>query len=521
MKPISVKKEVVEVNQRVLLCKDNDIVLAHNYPELGPLPIIIADLLLNDIEVETFITGCILYPALASINKQFQSIDGWKCRIITPRLSRGPDKEPKYFGGGLFVEYIALDSKISMYERRPRRRINILNLDLLYRRPAERAISQLEQALAYLEICNRRGIKPGTKIGTTASRLLSASPYWSSSRRAAPNWVNEESRKRLPGNHYSIGRKYTQGLKTVRSCFYLDQENAHHTIASSIDLPHPQDIKARGKWKTLSGRWVNSRDDLGQGLILAKIQVGHLPPTQIHLYPKWAQKQGNKLQWLWTPELRLFKDDNRLNIDYFVCAYANRKSDPVLREYGQWAIQELRRIPELEQYKKGPLLAAYGVLAYNADRPRGSVFWGSYPNDWYLRQDKTQLPFAGEVAWKHIKKNPWVPPATNVLARGVIEAECLTRTLEYAKELHAEGYDIAHIYADGFFVVADQLPFIKDGWRIKGERTNHHIMHPNTYVNNRERKFPGIPEGANIEEVKAQQELRARAMRALNNLVGV
>lgn len=518
MEKISERK-VAEVPQRVLLSSGDEIVLAHNHGELGPVSTVVVDLLLNEMDRETFIAGCVLYPVLADMNNKFQSLEGWKCRIISPRLSRGPDKKPKYFGGGLFVEYISLDIKGSVGQRKARRKINILNLDLLYRKPAESPLSQLEQALAYLELCNSRGIKPGTKIGTTASRLLLASPYWSPYRRPAPNWVNEESRKRLPGNHYSIGRKYTQGLKTVASCFYLDQENAHHTIASQIDLPHPQDIKARGKWKKLSGKWTDNRDDLGQGLVLAKIHVGHLPPTQSHLYPKWAQKRGNRLQWLWTPELRLFELDHRLQIDWFVCAYTNRKSDPVLKEYGEWAIKELKRIPEYEAYKKGPLLAAYGVLAYNAGKPRGSVFWGSYPTDWYLRQDKTQLPYAGEVAWKHIQKNPWVPPATNVLARGIIEAECLVRTLEYAKELHDENYDIAHIYADGFFVVADQLPFIKDGWRIKGERRNHHILHPNTYVNDKERKFPGIPEGANIEEIKTQQALRAKAMAALANLV--
>jgi hypothetical protein len=511
------ERKVVEVPQRVLLCKQGKVVLTHNHSDTGELLAIVASLLMNELDKETFIAGVCLYPELAAINKKLHNqVEGWKCRIITPRLSRGAEKNLKSFGGGLYVEYFALDIRATRIKRKPRRKITVLNLDLLYRNPAKEPLHQLEQALAYLEICNHRGIKPGTKIGATASKLLTASPQWDRFRRSAPAWCNEESRKRLPGNHYSINTRYAEGLKTVASCFYLDQENSHHCIAEQIDLPHPQNIKARGKWKRGEGFWIKPTQDIGVGLVLAKIQVGHMAPTKSHLYPKWAQKRGTRLQWLWTPELRLFDIDYRLQLEYFVCAYTNLKTDPVLREYGQWAIKELQRVPERESYKKGPLLAAYGVLAYNPEKPRGSVFWGAHLSDaWYRKQTKLQLPFAGEVAHKQIKSNNWIPPATNVLARGVIEAECLTRTIEYAKELDSEGYDIAHIYADGFFVVADQLPFIRDGWRIKGERKNHHIVHPNTYINDKERKFPGIPEGATREEIENREKLRQSAMSVL------
>src|SRR5205085_580686 len=156
----------------------------------------------------------------------------------------------------------------------------------------------LELALALLEMCDSRGIEIRSTRGACATMMLRKSAQWIRGRKPAPRFINDISRKSLPGNFYSVSAKVEKSgyKKAIPHCYYLDQENAHHSIASTIPLPHPEHIHARGFYRSGSGLWAELDSEIGQqilngeqiGVVLCKVYIAYKVPSQAHLYPEWA-----------------------------------------------------------------------------------------------------------------------------------------------------------------------------------------------------------------------------------------
>jgi hypothetical protein len=92
--------------------------------------------------------------------------------------------------------------------------------------------------------------------------------------------------------------------------------------------------------------------------------------------------------------------------------------------------------------------------------------------------------------------------ALNRLARGVIEAETRTRSIEYARELESQGIHVSQIYADGLIAVTDHLPFVPNNWRVAGALTDVHSSSPNTIHSNEITRTPGVPSGRRAVKIK-------------------
>jgi hypothetical protein len=263
-------------------------------------------------------------------------------------------------------------------------------------------------------------------------------------------------------------------------------------------------MRARGHYSNPKAEriWIarntKAEDDLIEnhlGVVCAVVQVSHLPPKLRYLYPAWAQTSGRKLVWLWTPELRLYLHDKYLQIHYYVCALTATQSDPALREYANWALDELS-LPNKDT-KKSTLLSAYGMLALNIDTEGYRIHY-AWAGSQRVTGTRVVLPLIhGKVTMREVKfsrrdENDQ-PSIVNVAARGVIEAETRTRSIEYARALEGMGVNVVQIYADALLINETQLPFIDPEWRVSHSLTDVIIPRPNGLISKEVSKLPGVP----------------------------
>lgn len=368
----------------------------------------------------------------------------------------------------------------------------VLELGLFCEKPPIELEEILTHARSLIGLAQRRGINPRPSPGSFGSALLRASSEWHKQRRAAPEFISEIARENLPGNYYAISA--TLKGKRLEHCYYMDQESSHHKITASIPLPHPHTLRARGFFRQaehkIYPRWTDDLHKLRShfGLLLCTVHVGTIPEKLEHLYPPWTRESGTKQQWIWTPELRLFEGDHRLQFEHVTCGLTSHHLDTALWEYADWALEQRSR-SDTAVYKSS-LLATYGMLACRSDRPINlyTVHGRKKPE----RATVVELPLLPEVYRSTVHRTK-APAIQNVIARGLIEAETRTRSLEYARQLEAEGIQVAQIYADGLLAVTDQAPLIvPKHWRIAASLTRVMSPHPNSIISDQLVRLPGI-----------------------------
>lgn len=508
------KDHVWRPPHKVLLIHDGHVVQAHGHPDRGPALPIVASLLLDGTFTHAYLAGINLYELFAELNVLMEGVPGWRIRFTNRRRYAFVKGEKKVVTGRFFADYICMDQRVAE-KRLPRKRCDIINLDLLREKPPLDPDEQMQMTLAILEICDKRGISFRTTRGAIGNALLKASPMWEPKRYAAPKFINDAAREYLPGNFYAVSNKVDlDDENTFDHCFYLDQESAHHSIAKELEIAHPQHIHARGNWKSLEGCWAKPETPAGKeilsgnhyGLILVKMNVATIPPTQRHLYPPWALTKGNRLIWLWTPELRLLSD-RRFQLDYIVASFTATARDMVISEYAGWALEELSSNVSRAGYKKGSLLAAYGMLAFNSAGHTIYRYWGGHNT-----KKLCEIPRAGMVGESRITiPEDYQLSTVNVIARGLIEAETRMRSIEFARELTNLGYHVPQIYADGLLVHTDQLPFMPDGWKVSHSLTHVRIPRTNAIVSDQIVKMPGQASADEQGREWARMRMEARA----------
>jgi hypothetical protein len=445
------------------------------------------------------IAGNNLYPVLARLVPMIKSDHGWSARL---KLQQKKKYKTQRMGGAIyFTNLIYRFPKVRSKGKRFRPgsiKWVVLNLELFTE------TEDIESAArALVGLAERRGIKPRHSPGAFGGGLLRASPQWEKGRNPAPWFISDKARQYLPGNYYAI-RAGVQ-MVTIPRSYYLDQRSSHHSIASSISLPHPRFLRARGRLRAVErGRypiWLPDPSIISNhvGLLCVVVECDYIPLKYEHLYPPWARKKGKHVTWIWTPELRLL--DRRVRLRWISAALTSIHADPALLEFAEWALVQLR--DHKHTAIKPALLAAYGLLGARTSRDIDRYSVSGRPKS--PRAETCTLPLIGDCYRSNVS-NVRVPVTQNVVARGVIESETRTRSIEYARRLEwEEGVRVNHIYADGLIVEADQMPFLPEGWRIAGELTDVRSSSPNTIHSNEMTRTPGIPSGrrsVNIEPVQ-------------------
>jgi hypothetical protein len=345
----------------------------------------------------------------------------------------------------------------------------------------------MEYARSILSLCEARGVKFTANRGGLASRLMKASQHWEPDRRAAPRFVNEHARTKLPGNYYGLG---TETGRNHKAAIYVDQVSSHHNVALTTPCPHPHDVRARGHDRTVDRAWITDRDKIRRffdshiGLVAAMVSVSHIPDKIKHLYPPFMHTPGRRIEYVYTNELSYF-DGHRADLEFLVAAWTATTADPVIPEFAAWALEQRNQGPG----RKPLLLAAYGSLAQRSDRPLTLYLpWRGYGM-------RTMLPGAGYLneRVKEVRTDRPQPRIVNVLSRGIIEAETRKRSLTYARELHAQGVPVLSVYVDGLILDTDRLPFLPVGWEVEAHLTDLMFQHPNSFTSLEQSKQPGIP----------------------------
>ena len=452
-----------------------------------------------------FICGSNLFEPLASLNTIMGNVPRWRMSV-TVAQRRSYTRDGRIAISGIFqVSYISFRlhaSRLGGGRRTAQNgvRWDVLNLETFMDPTGFTLQETVEASKAILTLCESRGVTIGKSRGSLARKLLRASPQWNATneeqgqRRPAPKWINDEARKHSPGNHYSISNKIRKAV-SIPHCYYIDQTSAHHSIASQISLPHPNHIRGRGFTKEALQqghypKWSEQVPVGHTGLFCCHVEIYQIPLSLKHLYPKWVtqRKPGHHVVWLYTPEIRLIENDHLVNLQYVTCGFSTMDSDPALTEYAEWSLEYLKR-PD-KKYTKATLLAAYGMLQFNPIGWKSYRYWGGTAQS---KGTPIEIPVAGPMKEVCVSFPEWVQlDTTNVCARGMIESETRTRSLEYARELHHSGYHVVQVYADALVVETDHLPFVRQGWRIDKSLTNVLIPAVNSIVSDQMVKRPGL-----------------------------
>ena len=463
------------------------------------------------------LAGVHLYTYVAALHSKFQAFPAWTLQIRgRERLLRRQDRKvtvgsflPLYFGFSSSGRH-AGNYKGVHRSRAKARLFHCMDLeDIAGLKTTPDMDTVLTHAQSILDLCAKRGVKFTGSRGGVAARLLKASPHWERGRRAAPEFINEIARDKLPGNYYGLAEG-AKGRKIAKAV-YLDQVASHHSIAQRIDIPHPEHLHARGHYKAaLKGQhpaWLIGpamQDFLAtnHGLVAAYVTVPNVRAER-HLLPPILSTPGRRLVFLYTNELPYFDTMPLARIEHLVAAWTAPAADPAIKEYASFALQERNAAPG----RKALLLAAYGALAQRTDR-KSTIY--------YKYRDKGQsayLPGAGRVREVQRERRPNTPQPSivNVIARGMIEAETRIRSLDYARELRSYGVEVPSVYVDGLIVVGD-LPLPRPGWSVEAELTNVVFRHPSTWTSDQLSKEPGIPK-PDTDGQKAARMMKAAAGR--------
>jgi hypothetical protein len=445
------------------------------------------------------ISGNNLYPYLAALAPEVRKDEGWTMTVnLQERRIRPLDSKDTRITGKLYVSKLTY-RRAKVGGRRNRRRPPaikwvVLELGLFIEKPPTDVHEIAAIGHSFIELAERRGIKPRSSPGSFGSAMLRASSKWNKERHAAPEFVSEVGRRHLPGNYYALSNEFK---RKVPHAYYMDQESSHHKIAASVPLPHPHSLRARGFFRATEHdvyrKWTTDLSLLdGQhGLTCCMVHCGTIPHRSEHLYPPWAKERGTKPRWIWTPELRLLQQgDHRMQFEYVICALTSRFNDDALLEYAEWALEQRKRTDS--KWYKSALLAAYGMLAIRHDRERPVSLFTVHGRPKPPRATVVELPLLPNVYRSDVKRMK--PPAVqNVIARGVIEAETRTRSLEYAKQLEGEGTPVPQIYADGLLAALEQVPmFVPEHWRVAAALSDVFSPHPNSIISNELVRLPGI-----------------------------
>jgi hypothetical protein len=374
----------------------------------------------------------------------------------------------------------------------------IWNLEQLSNHPHENVIlaaKRLRRLLIDREVETGRPCPPSTQ-GAMGRSMLKASPEWGD-RTFIPWFIDKIAREHLPGNHYSL----RHGFRRDSGITLIDQQAAHHNIANTTPVPHPQSIHRRG-WKSPGegGRWLLSAHNLRHqmGLILATVDIGHIPLRELHLYPSWSQVPGEWKRWIWTPELRL--QDDKCRVRGVHTALTGDRIDTALWEYSDFTLAQIRADPH--PVIKPVLHSAYGSLATNKYGEFETIILGDPGN--YPNPEELKLPWIDTMAHAVITRGRGTPTYQNTIAYGVITAEQTVRSLELARVFEWEhGIHVVQVYADAILVRTREVPFVPPGWSIKAELDDVFAGLPNQILSAQIQRIPGISgERKRIEYVR-------------------
>lgn len=177
-------------------------------------------------------------------------------------------------------------------------------------------------------------------------------------------------------------------------------------------------------------------------------------------------------------------------VEYVIAAWTSSESDTGIRRYAKWSKETLHSSdPSRMAWVKPTLLAAYGILAA---RPRPLEF--GYKRA--VNGEPKNYALGGSMIQVQAKRTrqEFESPTTNVIQRGMIEAETRLRSIMLARDLTARGITVLALYADSVFVESDSaLPLLPYPWKVQQHVTDLRFFNSTSFTSREVTKLPGIP----------------------------
>jgi hypothetical protein len=344
------------------------------------------------------------------------------------------------------------------------------------------------------EFLQKHELNLSPTAGGIAAQLLRDERFYPTARRKVPRHTNATARIQLPGNYYCLYN--AKEGRSIHRAAYLDQSAAHHTAAAELDFPSSNSLMRHGRYST--GKDLpfarhgteKFNDFIGRyGLFYLAFEAPRFFDKDFPL-PNCGDSEGYHRGYFYSNELPYLADLG-VRIRHIIACWVSPDRDPGMNEYAKWALEQIKSAPQdAKPWLKPTLLSTYGVLA---SKPKFLEFG-------YKRCKNgtpTKYPCGSgflEVEAKRSKKMR-EPLMSNVIHRGMIEAETRLRSLQYARELTSQGYTILAVYADSVFVESSKdLPLIPPPWRLQEYLTALRFQSSTHFTSLEISKTPGLPE---------------------------
>lgn len=337
---------------------------------------------------------------------------------------------------------------------------------------------------------NKLALTPSS--GGIAAQLLRDKRFFPDARRKVPRHTNKRGREQLPGNFYKLYHAKEEGKS--HSAYYLDQTSAHHTAAKDLDFPDPNTLQRRGRYSTLTDRpfarygSVKYKELIKQhGLFYLAIECPRFMDNDFPL-PE-CKGVGYQRGFFYSNEIS-YLEETGVRIRHIIACWTSPDIDRGLNRYAGWATGRINEASEAEKpWLKPTLLATYGVLAA---RPKKLEYGYKQAEN----AEEKQYPCGSGFITVQAKRMQQIREMniSNVIYRGMIEAQTRLISLQFARELARSGYTILAIYADSIFVESSKpLPLLPFPWRIQDHLTNLKFHNATNFTSSQLCKTPGMP----------------------------
>ena len=346
--------------------------------------------------------------------------------------------------------------------------------------------------------CLDNDLRPSPTSGGVAAQLLRDPRFYPEPRRKVPTPTNERARPHLPGNCYELRADPERVYAAAR---YIDQQDAHHFAAATVDLPHSDDLRARGRFRNPESRpWIKPSSPAWSsvvsqyGLFFGRFEIPRTLANRRYI-PAELSRPGDRDLWVYSNELAEWIELGARPL-WISAAWTSSKVDAGLRSYAETARRWIHDPANAERkpWLKPTLLSTYGILAA---KPRKMI-------SAYRRSDG-----GDEECWRvgpreidvkvRRSKRTIQSPIASVIQRGMIEAETRRISLALARDLEENhGREVLAVYADAVIVRDNRrsdpgtFPLLPEPWRLKERLTHLQFLSPQAFTSLEIRRLPGV-----------------------------
>lgn len=377
--------------------------------------------------------------------------------------------------------------------------------------PDEKAtlVKLMEWAKEVRDFLQKNELNLSPTSGGIAAQLLKDKRFYPEPRRKVPRHTNSKAREELPGNFYKLYAA-VEG-RGMHNAAYLDQTSAHHTAARDLKFPNANTLYRRGRYNTLEDRSFAKAGTerykkliAEHGLFYLAYEAPKFFPTDFPLPECDRVKSGYGRGYFYSNELPYLKTLG-VRIRHIIACWTSPDTDPGLNRYAEWALREIDSSPfNSKKWLKPTLLSTYGVLA---SKPKKMEFGYKQAKGGKPKKYPCGSGFL-DVQVK-VSEKLREPAMSNVIHRGMVEAQTRLTSLEFARELAKQGHTILAVYADSIFVEDGlPLPLLPKPWRVQDFLTALKFESSTHFTSLELSKTPGIP-----AHLRARAKLPARPKR--------